>query len=69
VWNYLLGGEDNYPPARLVGDALVEAYPDYAYLAHQARRLLGRAVRFVAERGVGQFLDIGLRPADESRAG
>jgi hypothetical protein len=60
VWNYLLGGKDNYAVDRAVGDAMLAAYPDYSYMARQARRFLARAVRFVAaECGVRQFLDVG----------
>jgi hypothetical protein len=60
VWNYLLGGKDNYPPDREVGEAILTTFPDFAAVARQQRVFLGRAVRFLAgEAGVRQFLDIG----------
>jgi hypothetical protein len=60
IWNYLLGGEDNYPADRQVGDAMREQWPDIAEAALEARRFLVRSVRFLAaEAGVRQFLDIG----------
>jgi hypothetical protein len=60
VWNYWLGGKDNYPVDRMAGDKVAEMYPDIVLLARAARGFLTRAVRFLAsEAGIRQFLDIG----------
>jgi len=60
VWNYWLGGKDNYPPDREAAETVLELFPGIATLARQSRQLLIRAVRLLtAEFGVRQFLDIG----------
>ena len=60
VWNYWMGGKDNYAADRVAGDAVAEVYPDIVTMARQSRRFLIRAVRFLAgEAGARQFLDIG----------
>jgi hypothetical protein len=59
IWNYWMGGKDNYEVDRMAGDAALELY-DFATLARQSRQFLIRVVRFLAgEAGVRQFLDIG----------
>ncbi len=60
VWNYWLGGKDNYLVDRIAGDKVAEMYPDIVLLARAARGFLTRAVRYLAdEAGIRQFLDIG----------
>ncbi|MET8473574.1 SAM-dependent methyltransferase [Streptomyces sp. NPDC006422] len=60
VWNYLLGGKDNYPVDSEVGDVILATFPEFAAVARQQRQFLTRAVRHLAgEAGVRQFLDIG----------
>ena len=60
VWNYWLGGKDFYPVDRVVGDQVMQMFPDISQLARADRAFLGRAVRFLAgEAGIRQFLDIG----------
>ena len=60
VWNYWLGGKDNYAPDRMVGDQVMAMFPDITKLARADRAFLGRAVRYLAgEAGIRQFLDIG----------
>jgi O-methyltransferase involved in polyketide biosynthesis len=60
IWNYWLGGKDNYPIDRTVGDKILEMFPHIAELARADRAFLGRAVRYlVGEAGIRQFLDIG----------
>jgi SAM-dependent methyltransferase len=60
VWNYWLGGKDNYAVDREVGDAWRALYPQIVVKARESRAFLGRAVRFLAgEAGIRQFLDIG----------
>ncbi|MFI6871748.1 SAM-dependent methyltransferase [Nocardia sp. NPDC050406] len=60
IWNYWMGGKDNYDIDRVVGDASMEIDPDISLMAVQSRQFLIRAVRYLAgEVGLRQFLDIG----------
>jgi hypothetical protein len=60
VYNYLLGGKDNYAADRKAGDAAIEAYPHTVSSVRANRAFLARVVRFLAgEAGIRQFLDIG----------
>jgi hypothetical protein len=60
VYDYLIGGKDNFAADREVGDKVLQAYPDSAVGSRANRAFLGRAVRFLAgEAGIRQFLDIG----------
>jgi S-adenosyl methyltransferase len=60
IWNYWMGGRDNYPVDRTAGDAWAEVHPDITALARESRRFLIRAVRYLTgEAGIRQFLDIG----------
>ncbi|GHA99686.1 SAM-dependent methyltransferase [Streptomyces termitum] len=60
VWNYWLGGKDNYPVDRAVGDQVVAFHPGIGEVARADRAFLGRAVtRLAAGEGVRQFLDVG----------
>ncbi|MEU7405218.1 SAM-dependent methyltransferase [Streptomyces sp. NPDC044948] len=60
VWNYLLGGKDNYPVDSEAGDVILTTFPEFAAVARLQRRFLARAVRHLAgEAGIRQFLDIG----------
>jgi hypothetical protein len=60
IWNYWLGGKDNYPVDREAGDRYREAYPQIVDVARAGRYFLARAVRFLAwEAGVRQFIDVG----------
>lgn len=60
IWNYWLGGKDNFAADREVGDRVRKIFPVVIELARADRLFLGRAVRYVAaEAGIRQFLDIG----------
>ena len=60
VYNYLLGGKDNYAADRAAMEASLKIYPELAFTARANRAFLGRAVSFLAaEAGMRQFLDIG----------
>jgi hypothetical protein len=60
VWNYLLGGKDNFAADRDAGDKILQIFPDIARIARVQRQFLARAVRYLAgEAGIRQFLDIG----------
>jgi O-methyltransferase involved in polyketide biosynthesis len=60
VWNYWLGGTDNFPVDRQVGDRVMEMLPSIVDQARADRAFLGRAVAYLAgDAGIRQFLDIG----------
>ncbi|TDD33752.1 SAM-dependent methyltransferase [Actinomadura sp. KC06] len=60
VWNYLLGGKDNYPVDQMAGDRVCEIFPGMVDLTRHSRYMLARVVRYLAdEAGIRQFLDIG----------
>ena len=60
VYDWLLGGKDNFAADRDAGQRLLTAVPGAAKAARDNRTFLARAVRFLAEEaGIRQFLDIG----------
>jgi hypothetical protein len=60
IWDYWLGGKDNYEVDRAAGDAYQKVFPGIVDIARAQRLFLCRVVRFLAgEMGVRQFLDIG----------
>ncbi|MFC6884737.1 MULTISPECIES: SAM-dependent methyltransferase [Actinomadura] len=60
VWNYWLGGKDNYSVDRGLGDQIQAVIPDIVASARADRGFLGRAVTYlVREAGIRQFLDLG----------
>jgi S-adenosyl methyltransferase len=60
IWNYWLGGKDNYAVDRVAGDQFSAVYPGIVDIARADRAFLGRVVRFLAgQAGVRQFLDVG----------
>jgi hypothetical protein len=60
IWNYWMGGKDNFAADRAAGDAVAQVYPEIATMARVSRGFLIRAVRHLAlEAGIRQFLDIG----------
>ena len=69
VWNYWLGGKDNFAVDRQVGEQVLQMLPSIVEQARADRAFLGRAVTHLAgERGIRQFLDIatGLPSADNT---
>ena len=60
VYDYWLGGKDNFPADRAMGEAIAEQLPTIRTQVRAQRAFLGRTVRFLAgEAGIRQFLDIG----------
>jgi hypothetical protein len=60
IYDYWLGGKDNFAADRVAGDKALEAYPLLPYSVRSQRAFLVRAVRYLAsEAGIRQFLDIG----------
>src|SRR6201987_5060161 len=69
IWNYQLGGKDNYAIDRKASEAanaMVRALgvPDGAETAVESRHLLQRMVDYMLSQGVRQFLDLGSGPPD-----
>jgi hypothetical protein len=60
IWNYWLGGKDNFAVDREAGDRVEAMLPIIVIQARADRAFLGRAVRYLAgEVGIRQFLDVG----------
>lgn len=60
VWNYWLGGKDNFDVDRQVGDQVHGMFPIIGDVARADRQFLHRAVGFLAgQAGIRQFLDVG----------
>ena len=60
IWNYWLGGKDNYAVDRAAGDQFRAMFPGVTEMARAEREFIRRTVRYLAgEAGIRQFLDIG----------
>jgi hypothetical protein len=60
VYDYWLGGKDNFAADRELGEQTLQAYPNLVFSVRANRAFLARTVRFLAgEAGIRQFLDIG----------
>jgi hypothetical protein len=60
VWNYLVGGRDNFEADRRAARQLIAASPVTEHVAPAARAFHRRVIRFLTlEAGIRQFLDIG----------
>jgi len=59
LYDYLLDGKDNYQSDRDLADRMLQLQPWLTVAARENRAFVGRAVRWLADRGLRQFLDIG----------
>lgn len=60
VWNYWVGGRDNFAADRAVAQRILDVLPEVAVVARMTRGYLTRTVESLAsEHGIRQFLDIG----------
>jgi O-methyltransferase involved in polyketide biosynthesis len=59
IWDYWLGGKENFAADRELAQKMLAVHPVSAQMARQNRQFLGRAVSYVAARGIGQFIDVG----------
>ena len=60
VYDYLLGGTDNFAADRQAAEAAITTFPGIVAAVRANRAFLGRAVRYLAgQAGIRQFLDIG----------
>jgi hypothetical protein len=60
IYDYWLGGKDHFEADRVAAEQVLAQMPGQRRSALENRRFLRRAVRFLAEAGIGQFLDIGV---------
>jgi len=59
VYNYWLGGKDNFAADRAAAEQAMAAFPDIVLSARANRAFLRRTVAYLAAAGIRQFLDIG----------
>jgi SAM-dependent methyltransferase len=59
MYDYALGGKDNFAADREAVQKLFRLAPENAFVPRANRRFLSQAVRFAAEQGIRQFIDLG----------
>jgi hypothetical protein len=59
VYDYLLGGKDNFAADRQQAQKLLKVFPRAAELARESRQFQRRAVAYAAQAGIRQFIDLG----------
>src|SRR3954468_20313380 len=59
VYDYWLGGKDNFAADREAAEAMLKDHPGLRALARQNRTFVLKAVTGAASRGIPQFLDLG----------
>jgi hypothetical protein len=60
IYDYLLGGKDNFAVDREAAKQLIAASPDMAGIVRDNRSFIGRAIRYLTdEAGIRQFIDLG----------
>lgn len=59
AYDYLLGGKDHFPPDRELAERLVALYPGVRQMVKENRRFLVRALDYVADQGISQYVDLG----------
>jgi DNA-binding HxlR family transcriptional regulator len=59
IWNYTIGGKDNFAVDRKASIAVMKAMPTIALTARLTRQFQADAVRRLTAAGVRQFIDIG----------
>jgi hypothetical protein len=59
IYDYFLGGKDNFAADRVAAAKIAEAVPEVVQAVRENREFIGRAVRFLAGAGIRQFIDVG----------
>lgn len=59
IYDYLLGGRENFQADRDAAESILRALPGCRVTVRDNRAFLSRAVRYLAEQGISQFLDLG----------
>ncbi len=58
MYDYLLGGHHNFAIDRAAAEQALAIYPDFSLVMQANRAFLRRAVKFLVEQGIDQFLDL-----------
>jgi hypothetical protein len=59
LYDFFLGGHHNYAADRELGRRLIQAEPNTRYIVKENRDFLGRAVDYLTQAGIEQFIDLG----------
>jgi len=59
MYDYYLGGNHNFAADREAAEKVLASAPEIRQVAIENRAFLGRVVRFLADAGIRQFIDIG----------
>src|SRR5947209_16237966 len=59
VYDFFLGGKDNYAADRELAAQIAELSPEWVQACRDNRHFVGRAVTWAAGQGIRQFLDLG----------
>jgi hypothetical protein len=59
VYDYLLGGKDNFAADQAVAEKLLAVYPPIIETVPESRRFVKRAVTWAAGQGITQYIDLG----------
>jgi len=59
VYDYVLGGKDNFAADRAMAEQVVAMVPSIPPTVRENREVVARAVRWAAEAGISQFIDLG----------
>lgn len=59
MYDYFLGGKDHFQADREAAERVISVYPEVRTLAQANRRFLTRAVWYLAEHGITQYVDLG----------
>jgi O-methyltransferase involved in polyketide biosynthesis len=59
VYDYLLGGKDNFAADRELAEKLISIYPPVAEMMSANRKFVASAVTWAANQGIDQFIDLG----------
>lgn len=59
VYDFFLGGKDNFAADRELAAQIAELSPDWVQACRDNRQFVGRAVTWAAGQGIRQFLDLG----------
>jgi hypothetical protein len=59
MYDYYLGGKDNYEVDREAAQRVIDLFPDIVAMARGNREFMHRAVRYMAQNGIRQIIDIG----------
>ncbi|MFI0937352.1 SAM-dependent methyltransferase [Streptomyces sp. NPDC021020] len=59
VYDFILGGKDNYQVDREAAEQMLAGWPNLRTSMRENRKFMHRSVRYAAQQGIDQFLDIG----------